>query len=260
MVSLIKDKDVLLEQIKRENKLGFTGYFKKNMEYYKGLYVNEKRALQLITPKQTLFALVRSEYRSVCNTLLEIINNKKPSKPKDGTKRIEEDIYNCMKMGIIYIREEDNDLSPEDKKHILGRINCRRKCIINIPKYVSGYQSDELNKTLKILDFSSERFNPLLDSLEVHHYIDENNIQITKGIKALEYIVKELEQAYIKDDVILNPDEQVIAEKPYRNEKLFAQEPKAPFVEHIETKPITSVGKKNSNRDRTGTAHSRHGE
>jgi len=145
----INKEEELEKQIVEQTKLGFLGYylkkmFRNGMTYYKGQNIEEKKALQIITPQQSLFALVRDRYDEVCRTLL----NAMYKDGLDNNLRLTgnaNDVISCVNLGNIYITEKDNDISLGDE-NLLSRLfkKKERQFNIYIPPFINNW------RTLKI--------------------------------------------------------------------------------------------------------------
>lgn len=243
-INHINNEKELLEQIKKQTKLGFWGYYLKKMfnngmTYHKGENVNEKRALQIITPQQSLFASVRDNYDDVCFTLLRTVyDGKMPDNHLNLTSGLK-DVVACMNLGNIYVTERDNDIPMENEgffdRVIKGIKGKERQFDIYIPPHISNGQMEELKETLTNRNLFKKWFRK--DRINVLHYIDNDKMLYYNDKEALQYLDEELPNSdYINKDVPINPDERIIVDSYTKENK----RENATFVDRVDTKPVVT--------------------
>lgn len=237
-ISLLNDKGQMQEQIIKQSRLGFFGYFLKKMffndlDYYKGAYVNKKKALEIITPRQSLFLIARTDYDKECLPLLEIIYGDIPTEilQRHGLK----DVNCCISFGNIYVTEEDTDVAlktPGLLRRFIRRFSNSRMYNIYLPPKYSKAQLEELNKVIKVRkDFKRCFFK---DEIEVRHYKDfeMTEVDIYEGKQALRFIENEINKGDKNENLvnkIKHPDEFVfnLEEPKKRNlENTFVEKAK----------------------------------
>ena len=246
-INHINNEKELLEQIKKQTKLGFWGYylnkmFNNGMTYHKGENVNEKRALQIITPQQSLFASVRDNYEDVCFTLLRTVyGGKMPDNHLNLTSGLK-DVVACMNLGNIYVTERDTDI-PKDNKGFFDRVikGKERQFDIYIPPHISNSQMEELKDTLTNRNLFKKWFRK--DRINVLHYIDNDKMLYYNDKEALQYLDEELPNSdYISKDVPINPDERIIVDSYVKENK----RENATFVPKVNTKTSATIREDNS--------------
>lgn len=216
-ISYLKDNDELIKQIKKQTNLGFKGYYEKEMlqgeeciTYTDAIPSNRKKAIQLITPKQSLFTLVGDKYENECSTLLGVIYNRSSQENLNDNK----DIKNCVNLGNICITEENTDISIDEKTGFLHTIikklysTGERELNIYIPSNINGWQLEEVYKTRRIIEKYSNKFMKN-DSIQVYHYKNFEKPETFKGEEAMRYLVEELPN-YLNESIRENDNEQII--------------------------------------------------
>lgn len=214
-INYINDNAELIKQIKKQTNLGFKGYYEKEMlqgneciTYTNAIPTNRKKAIQIITPKQSLFTLVKDKYEDECSTLLGVIYN------RSSEENIIGNINNCVNLGNIYITEENTDILIDEKTGFLHTIikklysTGERELKIYIPSSINGLQLEELYKTRRIVEKYSNKFKKN-DSIQVHHYKNLEKPESFNGEEAMRYLVDELPN-YLNESTRENDNEQII--------------------------------------------------
>ena len=204
-ISQTENENEIQEQIIKQSRLGFNGYFLKKMffnglYYYKGVYVEKKEALQIITPKQSLFLIARVNHVDECIPVLKKIYGDIPAEYLNGSGL--KDVNCNIKFGNIYITEEDTDVSLKNPG-LLQRFNNRRKYNIYLPPKYTITQLEQLSEVINVREHFKKWFRH--DEIEVRHYRDPemNEVVIYEGEQALKFIQEEIE----KDDKYDNLDD-----------------------------------------------------
>ena len=111
----IQDKSKKMELIKEQNKISFDDYFNKKLGDYLNYYqrVGQKCCIKIITPQQSIFSLVGPGHEKTCNSVLDVAFNGDFQR-KDGEKKLN-DSENNMKLGNIYIKMYDSDVSTQKR-------------------------------------------------------------------------------------------------------------------------------------------------
>lgn len=214
-INSINDNAELIKQIKKQTNLGFKGYYEKEMlhgdesiTYTRDISTNRKKSIQIITPKQSLFILVRDKYVDECSTLLGVIYNKSSEENMIGN------INNCMNLGNIYVTEENTDILIDKKNGFLHNIihkiclTGEREVKIYIPSSINGFQLEELYKTRRIIEKYSNKFKKN-DLIQVQHYKDLERTETFNSEEAMRYLVDELPN-YLNENERENYNEQII--------------------------------------------------
>ncbi len=228
-ISQSNNEEEINEQIRKQSNLGFWGYFMKKMfrrgmTYNQGVFVDKKKALEVITARQNLFLLVRTNHADECIPLLKEIYGNIPSEYLDmpGPK----DVTCCIKFGDIYVTEEDSDISQKYSGFFSRFLKARKYNIYLPPKYTSS-QLEELNNVYKIREDFKKWFGK--DEIEVCHYKDYklDEKEIYSGKEALIFLKNEFENKKNVDDTIENQFENIILDS------------KATFVKKVDTTPVS---------------------
>lgn len=214
-INSINDNAELIKQIKKQTNLGFKGYYEKEMlqgdesiTYTRDISTNRKKSIQIITPKQSLFILVRDKYVDECSTLLGVIYNRSSEENMIGN------INNCMNLGNIYVTEENTDILIDKKNGFLHNIihkiclTGEREVKIYIPSSINGFQLEELYKTRRIIEKYSNKFKKN-DLIQVQHYKDLERTETFNSEEAMRYLVDELPN-YLNENERENYNEQII--------------------------------------------------
>lgn len=214
-INSINDNAELIKQIKKQTNLGFKGYYEKEMlqgdesiTYTRDISTNRKKSIQIITPKQSLFILVRDKYVDECSTLLGVIYNRSSEENMIGN------INNCMNLGNIYVTEENTDILIDKKNGFLHNIihkiclTGEREVKIYIPSSINGFQLEELYKTRRIIEKYSNKFKKN-DLIQVQHYKDLKRTETFNSEEAMRYLVDELPN-YLNENERENYNEQII--------------------------------------------------
>ena len=195
-ISQSENKDEMREQIIKQSKLGFFGYFLKKMftnglTFNQGIYVDKKKSLQIITPMQSLFLVARVYHVDECIPVLKEIYGNIPAEylRRPGLK----DVNCCIKLGDIYVTEEDTDVSLNNPGFLSKLRNSRKYNIYLPPKYTTT-QLEELNNVIKVRELFKKWF--FKDEIEVRHYKDYtmDDVEIYEGKSALSFLENQIEQ------------------------------------------------------------------
>lgn len=113
----VKDKIKRMELIIEQNKLTIEDYFNKNvgsyMDFYQKDRYRQKACLKIITPQQSIFALVGESHNYTASSILDTVFDGALQK-EDGSMALK-DINNNMELGNIYIRICDTDIKSGKK-------------------------------------------------------------------------------------------------------------------------------------------------
>ncbi len=191
-IDSISSKEERLKQLQYQNKnLGLEGFYKNKMIPYMQFYhmADFKVAVQLITPKQSIFSLVKVEHQTICFPILELLYNKENKElSKNG------DILSCIKNKIIFVKVRDTDLSTKEKEVPMHN----RKFYFFIPPYFNRYQYEEMKKIINIRNQFNNRFRD--DFIGIIHYLDEElkDYKIYPN-EEVDMFINEIAQGYIKE-------------------------------------------------------------
>lgn len=177
----IKDKIKRIELIIEQNKLTFEDYFNKKTGSYKEFYqkdrYRQKACLKIITPQQSIFALVGESHNNTANSILDVVFDGDFQRD-DGSTALK-DVKNNMELGNIYIKICDTDVKS-GKQTFISKLLSDVWCNVSIyvPETFNQYQIDELRKSIEEIKkykgyFKSQNFY-------LKHYIkyadNENDI------------------------------------------------------------------------------------
>jgi len=222
----IKDKAKRVELIREQNKIGLADYFNKKLGSYLDYYqrVGQKCCIKIITPQQSIFSLVGNSHEKTCNSVLDIAFNGDFQR-KEGEKKLI-DTENNMKLGNIYIKMYDSDVSTQ-KRNFHKKIFFDFKklfsdsfsyVLIMVPENFNQYQIDELRKTIE--DIKKHDKNIKTQDIGIIHYLDKEIEH--KKFYSLEEIEKFINETngdankFIKE-VEINPNEKVIVDTRNQN-------------------------------------------
>lgn len=209
----IKDENERIKQIRLQSSKGFDGYFNKCMIQDLLLYQEllQKCCFKIITPEQSVLAYAKESHERVCNTVLEAIYKRDFQRKTDKIKY--NDVENNMKLGNIYIKIHDTDISLNDNSKKRSRPDDSSLVYIFIPKNFNKYQFEELKKSISTIKKYDDNF--IKQAYGIIHYLDydldervcyvDNGIYEFLGDKNNPGIAKD----YIKDIQIL-PEEEII--------------------------------------------------
>lgn len=205
--SLLTNREKMLEQIKLQNELGLEGYYDNNNLKYLPFDENSnyKCALQLITPQQSVFSIVERGHQLICLPLLELIFNRKTKEYEDNDNELK-DVLNCIKNGVVYIKDLNTDFSTEDGEFPQHN----RRLYIYLPPYFNKYQIEEVKKAIDTRNKYNKRFKD--DFIAIIHYLDfelkNRKVYVNQDICSF---INEISQEYIRE-VKINPDERIIVD------------------------------------------------
>ena len=216
----IKDKIKRIELIIEQNKLTFEDYFNKKTGSYKEFYqkdrYRQKACLKIITPQQSIFALVGESHNNTANSILDVVFDGDFQRD-DGSTALK-DVKNNMELGNIYIKICDTDVKS-GKQTFISKLLSDVWCNVSIyvPETFNQYQIDELRKSIEEIKkykgyFKSQNFY-------LKHYIkyaDNENDILKKEYEDDEiylFLDKDKGEAnnYIRR-IIPNPKEKIIAD------------------------------------------------
>ena len=216
----IKDKIKRIELIIEQNKLTFEDYFNKKTGSYKDFYqkdrYRQKACLKIITPQQSIFALVGESHNNTANSILDVVFDGDFQRD-DGSTALK-DVKNNMELGNIYIKICDTDVKS-GKQTFISKLLSDVWCNVSIyvPETFNQYQIDELRKSIEEIKkykgyFKSQNFY-------LKHYIkyaDNENDILKKEYEDDEiylFLDKDKGEAnnYIRR-IIPNPKEKIIAD------------------------------------------------
>jgi len=212
----VKDKIKRMELIIEQNKLTIEDYFNKNvgsyMDFYQKDRYRQKACLKIITPQQSIFALVGERHSYTASSILDTVF--------DGALQKEDDshINNNMKLGNIYIIICDTDIKSGMQNFFSKKFSdvwCN--VTIYVPETFNQYQIDELRKSIEEVKKFKKNFNSQIFTLR--HYIkySDNDSDIQKkdyeDDKIYNFLDKDKGEAnnYIRN-IIPNPKEKIIAD------------------------------------------------
>ena len=235
----IKDSEKRKELIKEQNKISFDDYFNKRLGPYLDYYqrVRQKCCIKIITPQQSIFSLVGASHERTCNSVLDIAFNGEFQR-KEGEKELK-DIKNNMKLGNIYIKMYDSDVSTSKKGFFKKMFSdLWSYVLIMVPENFNQYQIDELRKTISEIKKYDKNFKTL--DIGIMHYLDyklndKNPYPVEKIQKFLDETNGDANK-YIKE-LEFNPNEQVIVDT--RNEKIGYN--RAEFLDGLHSDSIKTV-------------------
>ena len=212
----IKDKIKRIELIKEQNKLTIEDYFNKNTGSYKEFYqkdrYRQKACLKIITPQQSIFALVGESHNNTANSILDTVF--------DGALQREDvkAIKNNMELGNIYIKIWDTDIKSGNQNFfskLMSDVWCN--VCIYVPETINQYQIDELRKSIEEIKKFKGYFNSQNFSL-IHYikYADNDSDILKKEYEDDEiylFLNKDKGEAnnYIRR-ILPNPKEKIIAD------------------------------------------------
>lgn len=218
----IKDKIKRIELIIEQNKLTFEDYFNKKTGSYKEFYqkdrYRQKACLKIITPQQSIFALVGESHNNTANSILDVVFDGDFQRD-DGSTALK-DVKNNMELGNIYIKICDTDVKS-GKQTFISKLLSDVWCNVSIyvPETFNQYQIDELRKSIEEIKkykgyFKSQNFY-------LKHYIkyaDNENDILKKEYEDDEiylFLDKDKDKGeannYIRR-IIPNPKEKIIAD------------------------------------------------
>ena len=219
-IESIKDKIKRIELIIEQNKLTFEDYFNKKTGSYKDFYqkdrYRQKACLKIITPQQSIFALVGESHNNTANSILDVVFDGDFQRD-DGSTALK-DVKNNMELGNIYIKICDTDVKS-GKQTFISKLLSDVWCNVSIyvPETFNQYQIDELRKSIEEIKkykgyFKSQNFY-------LKHYIkyaDNENDILKKEYEDDEiylFLDKDKGEAnnYIRR-IIPNPKEKIIAD------------------------------------------------
>lgn len=219
-IESIKDKIKRIELIIEQNKLTFEDYFNKKTGSYKEFYqkdrYRQKACLKIITPQQSIFALVGESHNNTANSILDVVFDGDFQRD-DGSTALK-DVKNNMELGNIYIKICDTDVKS-GKQTFISKLLSDVWCNVSIyvPETFNQYQIDELRKSIEEIKkykgyFKSQNFY-------LKHYIkyaDNENDILKKEYEDDEiylFLDKDKGEAnnYIRR-IIPNPKEKIIAD------------------------------------------------
>ena len=240
----IKDKTKRRELIIEQNKISFDDYFTKKLGYYLNFYkrFGQKCCIKIITPQQSIFSLVGHSHEKTCNSALDITFNGDFQR-KEGEKKLN-DIENNMKLGNIYIKMYDSDVSTE-KKSFFKRLfsDLWSYVLVMVPENFNQYQIDELRKAIKEIMKYDNNFKT--QDIGIIHYLDaELNERKCYYIDEIQKFLDETTgdaNKFIKE-VEINPNEEVIVEtNRYEN----TNNNRNKFLENIHTQNQSTANSNN---------------
>ena len=219
------------ELIKQQNKLSISDYFQNNigayLDYYQTSRNKRKACLLIITPQQSIFALVGRNHEDTANIILNNIFNIEIQSDFDGDGDSYEltDVVNNIQLGNIYIRIWDTDLRTRkqpffekifSKLPLFKKIFLKESCgiFIYVPKKYNQYQIDELRNTLEEINNYIKYFKEI--DVFLSHYIDDNNPKIYSDEKDSKHKLSDFldknngEANNYVDDITPNPCEKII--------------------------------------------------
>ena len=228
--TLLTDKEKLLEQIRIQNKLGLEGYYANNELQFLPFDENSdfKCALKLITQQQSVFSIVDRGHQLICLPLLELIYNRKTKEYEDNDNVLI-DVLNCIKNGVIYIKDLNTDFSSEDEEFPLHI----RKFYIYVPHYFNRYQIEEIKKTIEVRNKYKKRFKD--DFIAIIHYLDEElgdrKVYVNQDIYNF---INEISHKYIRE-VEADSDERILVDT-YRSTPSIASKRRIEFLSFLQEK------------------------
>ena len=172
----IKDKIKRIELIIEQNKLTFEEYFNKKTGSYKEFYQNDrykqKACLKIITPQQSIFALVGKSHNSTANSILDAIFDGDFQRENDSIALT--DIKNNIELGNIYIRICDTDVKS-GKQTFISKLLSDVWCNVSIyvPETFNQYQINELRKSIEEIKEFNGYFKT--QNFFLRHYNNENS-------------------------------------------------------------------------------------
>lgn len=243
----IKDKSKRKELIKEQNKISFDDYFNKNLGPYLHFYqrVKQKCCIKIITPQQSIFSLVGPSHEKTCNSVLDIAFNGDFQR-KEGEKQTQ-DMEHNMKLGNIYIKMYDSDVSTSKKGFFKKMFSdLWSYVLIMVPENFNQYQIDELRKTIEHIKKYDKYFKT--QDIGIIHYLDEGlDAKVLYLLKEIQIFLDETNgdaNKYIKE-LEFNPNEHVIVDTRNRNisnnreeflENLHSESNKTVKVEQLKNK------------------------
>lgn len=256
IIDFITNKEKAIEQVKLQNALGFDGYFQKQMiqdiPYYQRNRYNQKASLQIITPQQSIFTLVQDSHERTCNTLLGLIYGKDFQVMDDPNvyRYRNEDEKNNRRLGNIYIKELDSDISM--KKSIFP--STQRHVLIFVPKNFNMYQFEELKRSIDTIKKYDKKF--LSPDIVLAHYLNDinendNNYEAYDKRK-IDRFLKEDALKYIRE-VPINPDEQILVDT-CREATSTNPRQSVTFVERVNIEPVAVANNNSSMQENRGNA------
>ena len=232
----VKDKIKRMELIIEQNKLTIEDYFNKNvgsyMDFYQKDRYRQKACLKIITPQQSIFALVGERHSYTASSILDTVF--------DGALQKEDDshINNNMKLGNIYIIICDTDIKSGKQKFfskLMSKLmpklisNLMSKLMLKlmsdvwcnvtifVPEVFNQYQIDELRKSIEEVKKFKNNFNS--QNFTLRHYIKYSDTENETQKKDYEddemYLFLDRDKGeannYIRK-IIPNPKEKIIAD------------------------------------------------
>ena len=179
----IKDKSKRINLIKEQNKLTLEDYFEKRTGSYKDFYqkdrYKQKACLKIITPQQSIFALVGVSHNNTANSILDAVFDGVPQK-EDGNGTLSAK-NNNMELGNIYIMICDTDIKSGKQNFFSKRLlDTWCNVTIYVPEVFNQYQIDELGKSIEEINKFKKHFKSR--NFFLRHYIkyDDNDSNIQK--------------------------------------------------------------------------------